>query len=178
MSKKEQDSTHVSPSQIQREQQEAVNKALDQTRENIKKTISAAKKDIPEYAQQVTSMQEQVIETTIDIAENNIESQREIINSFHQSIWTPFVENVLGRIPAFPGVVSPSRAEVYTNTVSNIVDNFVTATRLANKAVFANTELVNTSFQQARNNVREFSRIGVTAAKNFHQTANEIEKKY
>jgi hypothetical protein len=58
--------------------------------------------------------------------------------------------------------------------LTNIVDNFVTATRLANKMVFANAELVNTSLQQARNNVREFSKIGVNAARNIHQIANEF----
>jgi hypothetical protein len=55
-----------------------------------------------------------------------------------------------------------------------MVDNFVTATRLTNKTVFANAELINTSFEQARNDVREFSRIGVAAAKNIHQATNEI----
>ena len=35
-------------------------------------------------------------------------------------------------------------------------------------------ELINTSFEQARNNVREFSRIGVNAAKNIHQATNEF----
>jgi hypothetical protein len=51
MSKKEQDSTtSISPSQLQKKQQQAVNKALDETRDNIKKTISEARKDIPEYA--------------------------------------------------------------------------------------------------------------------------------
>jgi hypothetical protein len=63
---------------------------------------------------------------------------------------------------------------MYGNTLTNIVDNYVTATRLANKAVFANAELINTSFQQARNNVREFSRISVTAARNIHKATNDF----
>jgi len=50
------------------------------------------------------------------------------------------------------------------------------AIRLANKTVFTNAELINTSFQQARNNVREYSRIGVNTAKNFHEAANEVAK--
>jgi hypothetical protein len=66
------------------------------------------------------------------------------------------------------------RAEVYDNIVIYMVDNFVTAGRLANKTVFANADLINTSFQQARNNMREFSKIGVTAAKNIHQATNDF----
>ena len=174
MSKKEQESSNGSPSQTQRDQQEAINRTFDQTRNNIKKTVNEAQKGISDYTQQVTSTQERTLEIARDIADNYIESQKEIINSFNQSIWTPYVENVVNRTSAFPAVFSPSRAEVYGNTLTNIVDNFVTATRLANKTVFTNTELINTSLQQARNNFREFSKIGVTAVKNINQTANEF----
>jgi hypothetical protein len=55
------------------------------------------------------------------------------------------MENIVNRTPPFPGVFSPSRAEVYGNTFTNLVDNFVTATRLVNKTVFANTGLINTT---------------------------------
>jgi hypothetical protein len=177
MSKKELDSTtsgYVSPSQLQKEQQEAINRTFDQTRNNIKRTLNEAQKDISNYAQQVINLQERAFEITRDIADDYIESQKEIINSFNHSIWTPYIENVVNRTSGLSGVFSPSRAEVYGNTFTNIVDNFVTATRLANKTIFANAELINTSLQQTRNNVREFSKIGVNAAKNIHQTTNEF----
>jgi hypothetical protein len=67
----------------------------------------------------------------------------------------------------FSGEFSQSRAEVYCNTFKNIVDSFVAATRLANKTIFANAELINTSLQQTRNYVREFSELGVNATKIF-----------
>jgi hypothetical protein len=177
MSKKELDPTtsgYVSPSQLQKEQQEAINRTFDQTRNNIKRTVNEAQKDISNYAQQVINLQEKAFEITRDIADDYIESQKEIINSFNHSIWTPYIENVVNRTSGLSGVFSPSRAEVYGNTFTNIVDNFVTATRLANKTIFANAELINTSLQQTRNNVREFSKIGVNAAKNIHQTTNEF----
>jgi hypothetical protein len=174
MSKKEQESSNGSPSQTQRDQQEVINRTFDQTRNNIKKTVNEVQKGISDYTQQVTSAQERALEITRDIADNYIESQKEIVNSFNQSIWIPYVENVVNRTSTFPAVLSPSRAEVYGNTLTNIVDNLVTATRLANKTVFANAELINTSLQQARNNFREFSKIGVTAVKNINQTANEF----
>ena len=175
MSRKEQDTTNLSPAQLQREQQDTINKALDQTRETIKKSVNEAKKDISTYAEQITNLQERAIDATRDIAENYIDSQKEIINSFNQTVWNPYVENIANKTTGFPGVF-PLPTEVYTNTISNVVDNFVTATRLANKTVFTNAELINTSFQQARNNVREYSRIGVSAAKNIHQAANDLTK--
>ena len=177
MSKKEIDPTtsgYVSPSQLEKEQQEAINRTFDQTRNNIKRTVNEAQKDISNYAQQVINLQERAFEITRDIADDYIESQKEIINSFNHSIWTPYIENVVNRTSGLSGVFSPSRAEVYGNTFTNIVDNFVTATRLANKTIFANAELINTSLQQTGNNVKEFSKIGVNAAKNIHQTTNEF----
>jgi hypothetical protein len=176
MSKREQESSNsnTTPSQIQRDQQEAINRTFDQTRSNIKKTVNEAQKDVSGYAKQMVNLQETAIETTRDIADNYVESQKEIFNSFNQSIWTPYVESVSNRNSVYAGMFSQSRAEVYGNTLTNIVDNFVTATRVANKTVFANAELINTSFQQARNNVREFSKIGVNAVKNIHQATNDF----
>jgi hypothetical protein len=176
MSKRDQESSNSNktPSEIQRDQQEAINRTFDQTRSNIKKTVNEAEKDVSGYAQQMVNLQETAIETTRDIADNYVESQKEMFNSFNQSIWTPYVENVSNRTSALPGMFSQSRAEVYGNTLTNIVDNFVTATRITNKAVFSNAELINASFQQARNNMREFSKIGVNTVKNIHQATNEF----
>ncbi len=179
MSKKEHESTtttttNAPASQLRREHQEQVNKALDQIRDNIRKTTNKAKKDVSEYNQQVTTLQESAIETTADIAERYIESQREIINSFNQALWTPYLENVVDRTAAFPRAFSPPQTEVYTNIASNIFDNLVTATQLVNKTVFTNAELLNTSLAQARTSAGEYSRIGVNAAKNFYEAANEV----
>ena len=175
MSKREQED-NTSPSQIQRDQQEAINRTFDQTRNNVRKTLSEAKKDVSVYAEQFTNLQETAIETTRDITESYLESQREIFNSYNQSVLTPYVENTANRTPSFPGAFSTSRAEVYGNTFTNLVENFVTATRLMNKTVFTNMALLNASLQQVSNNAREYSRIGVNAAKNVHETANEMAK--
>ena len=175
----------MSPSQLQRERQVLMNKALDETRDNIKKTANEAKKDIATYAEQFTTLQERAIDTARDIAEGYIELQREIINSFNQFVWTsPYTENAENRTTiAIPEMFSLPRNEVYTNTIrivqvytSTVVDNYITTTRLANKAVFTHAELINTSLQQVGNNAREYSRIGINAAKNFHEAANEVAK--
>ena len=90
MSKREQDSTNIatnaSPSQLQRERQELINKALDEARDSIKKTATEAKKDISTYAERFTALQERAIDTARDIAEGYIELQREIVNSFNHFV--------------------------------------------------------------------------------------------
>jgi hypothetical protein len=189
VSKKEQDSTNIatnaSPSQLQRERQELINKALDEARDNIKKTATEAKKDISTYAEQFIALQERAIDTARDIAEGYIELQRDMINSFNHFVWTtPYMENVENRTPtAYPEVFSLPRTEVYTNTIRmvhvytrTVVDNYITTTRLANKAAFTHAELINTSLRQVGNHAREYSRIGINAAKNYHEAATEVTK--
>ena len=119
-------------------------------------------------------MQEKAFSITGEIADNYIASQKELFNSFNQTIWT-HAENVANRTSAYPGVFSPSRVDVYTSNVSNIVDHFVTVTRLVNKTIFANAGLITSSLQQLSNNAMEFSRLGINA-KNVHETSSEIAK--
>jgi hypothetical protein len=51
-----------------------------------------------------------------------------------------------------------------------------TVTRLANNMVFTNMDAFKTSIQQARDNARELSRIGVNAAKTFEQTSRDTSR--
>jgi hypothetical protein len=175
MSKRGQE-VNISPSQIQKEQQDTVNRAFDQTRDNIKKTVNEARKDVSMFSEQFTNLQERALETTRNIADTYVESQRELFNSFNQSVWTTYVEQVANRATAFQGAFYSPRAEAYANTVGSMVDNFVTATRMMNKTVFGNAGLINKSLQQTSDNAREYYRIGINAAKNIHETANKISK--
>ena len=63
--------------------------------------------------------------------------------------------------------------DIYARTVSSIADNTVATTRLVNNAVFSNLDAFRTSIQNTRDNVKEFSRIGVNAAKTFEQTSRD-----
>jgi hypothetical protein len=78
MSRKEQDSTKLYKPQLHREQQVTINRVLDRTRQNIKKRVNEAKKDISIYAEQITNLQERAIDATRDIAEDYIDLQKEI----------------------------------------------------------------------------------------------------
>ena len=79
---KEQEVTTTTTSQQQqvqqREHQQAINKALDETKDNIRKTTDEARKDIPRYTQIVNEYQEETIQAARQMADNYLESQREI----------------------------------------------------------------------------------------------------
>jgi hypothetical protein len=153
------------------EQQQVINKAVDETKNNIRRATDESRKDIPHYTQVVNDYQEQTIKAGTVIAENYVESQRQIINSV-QSAWVPLVENAYGVFWNY--WVSPrSIAELYSRAVSSFADNTIAATRLANNTLFVGMEAFKTSIQTARDNPKEISRIGVNSSKTFKQVSRD-----
>ena len=155
----------------QREQQQSINRSLDETKNNIRRATDEARKDIPRYTQAVNEYQEETIQAARQMADNYLESQREIINSM-QSALLPQIE--AANRPVKSNWTTPRHVtEQYARLVSAFADNTIAVTKLVNNAVFANLEAFKTSVQSARDNVKEFSRIGVNNARTFEQVARE-----
>jgi hypothetical protein len=171
--RKEEETTATSPSQIQKEQQQAVNKALNETKDEIKVAAREVSKEIPQYTQMLGDIQEETIKTTREIADNYIESQKEII-SIYQSVWTPFLENANSRFWNYWWISPKGFAETYGTVVNSFADNVVSATRLTNNAISTNMGLASTVLQQTKDNSKEFSRLGVNAARILNEASNDI----
>jgi hypothetical protein len=171
--RKEEETTATSPSQIQKEQQQAVNKALNDTKDEIKVAAREVSKEIPQYTQMLGDIQEETIKTTREIADNYIESQKEII-SIYQSVWTPFLENANSRFWNYWWISPKGFAETYGTVVNSFADNVVSATRLTNNAISTNMGLASTVLQQTKDNSKEFSRLGVNAARILNEASNDI----
>ena len=166
----------TSPTENNAQYRQTVNRALDETKDNIRKSTDEARKEIPRYTQAVNEYQEQTIQAAREIADNYIESQKQIINSL-QSAWVPFAENAYGVFWNY--WASPRRAtELYARAVSSVADNTIAATRLVNNTVFANMEAFRTIIQHERDNAKEFSRINVNTAKTFEQTSRDTTRNF
>jgi vacuolar-type H+-ATPase subunit H len=153
------------------EQQQAINKALDETKNSIRSATDEARKDIPHYAQIVNEYQEETIQAARQMADNYLESQREIINSF-QSALIPQIEAANRAVTS--NWTSPRNvSEQYARLVSAFADNTIAVTKLVNSAMFANLDAFKRSVQNARDNVKEFSRIGVNSAKTFEEVSRD-----
>jgi len=164
----------TSPSDMQQrdQQQHSVNRALDQTRDNIRRATDEARKDIPRYTRAVNEYQEQTIQAAREIADNYIEAQKQIINSL-QLAWVPQIE-AANRVFT-TGWVSPRHlADNYTRVVSTLAENTLAANKMLNNAIFANLEAFKTSVQNARDTVKEFTRIGVNSARTVEQTSRDV----
>ena len=155
----------------QQQQQQSINRALDQAKDNIRRSTDEARSQIPRYTQAVNEYQEQTIQAAREITDNYIESQKQIINSL-QSAWVPQIEEA-SKVFTSNWMSPRYLTEIYANMVSNFADNMIAATRLVNNMIFANMDAFKTSIQQAKDNAREISRIGVNSARTFEQTARD-----
>ena len=150
---------------------EIINITLDETKSTVKKTTDEAIKEIPRFTKAVNEYQEESIQATKDIADNFLESQKEVIHSV-QSLWVPYVENIQNSYWSYWS--SPNRAtENYARAVSNITDSTIASTRLANNVLVATMETWKTSIQHTRDNAKEFSRLNANVAKTFENVAKD-----
>jgi hypothetical protein len=157
-------------------QRATVNRALDETKDNIRKSIDEARKEIPRYTQAANEYQEQTIQAAREIADRYVESQQEIINSL-QSAWLPQIEAMN---KAFTSTWMSPRyfTQVYANMVSNFADNIIAASRLVSNMVFSNMEAFRTTIQQTRDNTKELSRISINTARSLEQTTRDAANRH
>jgi hypothetical protein len=138
--------------QQREQQQQAINRSLDETKNNIRKTTDEARREIPRYTQAVNDYQEEIIQAARQIADNYLESQREIINAV-QSALVPQIESV-NKVSNWTS--SRHVTEQYTRLISSLADNTIAVTKLVNNALFANLEAFKTSVKNTRDNIKEF----------------------
>jgi hypothetical protein len=156
-----------------KEGEHAIENILNETKDEIKVAAREVSKEIPQYTQMLGDIQEETIKTTREIADNYIESQKEII-SIYQSVWTPFLENANSRFWNYWWISPKGFAETYGTVVNSFADNVVSATRLTNNAISTNIGLASTVLQQTKDNSKEFSRLGVNAARILNEASNDL----
>ena len=155
------------------EQHESVDRVLDETKDNINRTLEEARRDIPRNTQAINDYHEHSLEATKEITDSYLESQKEIVKVF-QSNWFPYLETTYGAL--WNNWTSPRVAEIYARTVGNFADNIMITTRIANNAILANIKAFLTFVQHERDDVNEFSRMGVNAARTFAQTSKDVAR--
>ena len=151
--------------------QESVNQSFDETKDNINKSIDESRKQIPRINDIVNSYQEQSLQTTKEISEEYIDSQKQVVNSL-QSVWRPYNEIYTELVTKY---YSPEAAvNAYTRFVSNVADNTVSAIRLSNNVIFSTLDAWKPLLQQAKDVSRHISNTGVNTARVFEQNSRQF----
>ena len=155
----------------QQDVNESVNRALDQTKDNINRSIEESRNQIPHYNNIINSYQEQTLQAVKEITEHFIESQKSIINSF-QSAWRPFNQNINTNINSWN---SPEAvANAYSRLVSTYADNAVTYLRTTNSIIFSNIDSMKSVMQQAKDNSKQIFNQNIHVAKTLEQNSKDI----
>lgn len=74
----------------QDQQEEELDKVLDETKKNVNKTANNAKREVSRFAKTVADWQEQAIQTTKEIGYELVNLQKEAIAT--QSAYLPYIE--------------------------------------------------------------------------------------
>ncbi len=177
----------------QRQQQDAINKSIDETKDNIRRAIEEVRKETPRYSQTVADFQNETADATREIADNFLESQKEVISSM-QSAWTPFAERTggsnnnnwmmmgmmqpwwswMGMSPWWWMGMSPrDMVNIYARSISAMTDSVAAGARMATNMMFAGIEANRATTNYARHNSKEVSRITSNTARIFGQNTRE-----
>jgi methyl-accepting chemotaxis protein len=168
--------SNLSPENQQREIREAIVDAFDEAKDNTQRIVKESKKEIPSFTKAVNEYQEKTFEAAREIAESNIDSQKEIINLFQQSAWISRLRENTYKILWPNWISSKSVSEPYSKMISFYVDNMINEVRLSNNMLSTSMEVYKSSTQQVKNNVNVFSRIAVDNAKTFEKAMKRFNE--
>jgi hypothetical protein len=169
----------------QRQQQDAINRSIDETKDNIRRAIEEVRKETPRYSQTVADFQNETADATREIADNFLESQKEVISSM-QSAWTPLAERtggsnnnnwmMMGMMQpwwSWMGISPRDMADIYARSISAMTDSVAAGTRMTTNMMFAGIEATRATTNYARHNSKEVSRITSNTARIFGQNTRE-----
>ena len=164
----------LSSEEQQQEIREAIVDAFDEAKGNTERAVKEAKKEIPRYRESINNYQEKALETAKEIAENYIDSQKEIFNLFQQSAWVSRLGgNEYGSFWLnWMPTITKGMTQSFTSMVSGYLDSIFAATRLTNNLISSNMDACKASTQRAN----EFSKIAANNVKTTGQTVGEYTK--
>ena len=149
------------------QQQDAVNKTLDNTLHNIRRSTDEARREIPQYTQRITEYQEKTIQTVKDISSDFIEAQKQVVNSFQSQLDKSGVWNLY----------NPERiAENNAVMVNNFTSYLLNTSNLINNALASNMRVYNTALEQTRDNLKTLTKTNTDYIKSVNRHNTDINR--
>jgi hypothetical protein len=160
------------------QQQDAINKTLDNTLYNIKRTTDEATREIPQYTQRIAEYQEKTIQTIKDIASDFIEAEKEAIGSFQSQVDrnTSSSSSNLNFSNGLWDLYNPQRiAENHAGIVDNFTSYLLNTSYLINNALASNMRVYNTAIEQTRDNLQAFAKTNTNYVKSVSGNSQKRE---
>src|SRR5215217_3968683 len=180
---------------LQRQQQDAINRSIDETKDNVSRAIEEVRRETPRYSQTVTDFHNETAEAMREITVTFLDSQKEVINSM-QSAWTPFAERtsssggsgnnnnywMMGMMMQpwwswWMGVSPRDMANIYARSISVMTDLVTASTRMVTNIMFAGIEASRATTNYAKYSSKEIARVTSNTARIFEQNTRETVSK-
>lgn len=142
-----------------RQSERAVDRTLEDTRSNINRLTNEARREVSKSTEKMKQYQEDSINIINNIANNYIESQKELFTSFSDSI----TGNNTNRLRNYPqtswlNYYSPERfAQIYGENVNTFTNSMIRYGNLLNNLTISNMNYFKSFLQQMELYSKEFS---------------------
>ena len=155
------------------QQQDAINKTLDNTLTNVKRTTDEATREIPRYTQRIAEYQEQTVQTVKDIASDYIEAQKQVIGSFQSQ-----VDRNSGNNNGVWDWFNPQKiSENYAVMVNNFTSYLLNTSNLINNALASNMRVYNTALEQTRDNLKACVKTNTNFIQSVNSQNREVDSR-
>jgi hypothetical protein len=146
--------TNIDYNNTLNQQQDAINKTLDNTLHNVKRTTDEATREIPRYTQRIAEYQEKTI-------------QKEAISSFQSQ-----VDRNSGGVW---DLYNPQRiAENHAVMVNNFTSYLLNTSNLINNALASNMRVYNTALEQTRDNLKTFAKTNTDFVQSVNRQNSDL----
>jgi hypothetical protein len=172
---------------LQRQHQDAINRSIDETKDNVSRAIEEVRRETPRYSQTVTDFHNETAEAMREITVTFLDSQKEVINSM-QSAWAPFAERtsssssdgssnnywMMGMMMQpwwswWMGMSPRDMVNIYARSISVMTDLVTASTRMATNMMFAGIEASRATTNYAKYSSKEIARVTSITARIFGQ---------
>jgi len=160
------------------EEVKAIDRTIEETKDNTRKVIQEAKRELPEATATFHDFQEENFNAIREMTTTYLDSQKEVARSmqaaFRQYNSSPALAMMLG---PFNYWMNPQAiTENYVRAATNMADTAVAAVKLSNDTMQASIESTRAMVDYARRNVREMSRLNAKSAKVFEQISEDFAR--
>ena len=139
---------------------QSVKKALEDSKRIMEKSREETRNQIPRFAQAITDTHEQAAQAAKEIAENYIEYQKRVFNSF-RPVYTPFFENLHNQSwnnQEFFRIIP----EMYSRMISIYTENLIAFSRILNDIAFSNIGYYRSAVNDVKEHSKHLAEIGKT----------------
>jgi hypothetical protein len=171
---------------LQKQHQDAINRSIDETKDNVSRAIEEVKRETPRYSQTITDFHNETTEAIREITVTFLDSQKEVINSM-QSAWAPFVERtgsggsdnnnywMMGMMQPWwwMGMSPRDMTNIYAKSISAMTDLVTVYARMVTNMMFAGIEASRATTNYAKHSSKEIARVTSITARIFGQNTRE-----